>query len=113
MQTAQQAYQQNQKEIFDTTMVESMLNTVRQDSIVDRYLGDLMKAQDRLGRLLFLLYWHSEDFADRYGEQDMPELEDTIRNAFEGLGDLVLFLKQKTVEPATLGEPRLEEAARN
>jgi len=29
----------------------------------------------------------------------MPELEDSLRNAFEGLGDVVLFLKQKTIEP--------------
>jgi hypothetical protein len=29
----------------------------------------------------------------------MPELEDSLRNAFEMLGDVILFLKQKTIEP--------------
>jgi hypothetical protein len=116
MQVAQEAQQAGQKEIFDTAMIGSMLKSVRQDSIVDRYLGDLMKALDRLGRIIFMFYWHNEEFADRYGKQDMPELEDTIRNSFEVLGDLVLFLKQKTIEPneggIELGEPDIEDSAR-
>ncbi len=47
----------------------------------------------------FLFYWHNEEFADRYGKGDMPELENTLRNAFEMLGDLILFLKEKDVSP--------------
>jgi hypothetical protein len=98
---------------------------VRQDSIVDRYLGDLMKALDKLGRIMFMFYWHQEEFEDRYGKQDLPELEDSLRNAFEVLGDVVLFLKEKTVGggpgafnatgvgPSDAGEPNLNEAARN
>jgi hypothetical protein len=31
----------------------------------------------------------------------MPELEDNLRNSFEQLGDLLLFLKQKTIESST------------
>jgi hypothetical protein len=115
MQTAQRAQQDGQKEVFDTAMISSMLKAVRKDSLVDRFLGDLMKALDRLGRIMFMFYWHNEEFMDRYGKQDMPELEDTLRNAFEVLGDLCLFLKQKTIEPMAdeVGEPKLEEAARN
>jgi len=114
MQTAQQAAQSGQQDVFDTALISSMLKSVRQDSIVDRYLGDLMKALDRLGRILFMFYWHNEEFKDRYGKQDLPELEDTLRNSFEILGDLVLFLKQKTIDPM-LGDtnPDIEDAARN
>jgi hypothetical protein len=79
-------------------MISGLLKVVRQDGLVDRYLGDLMKALDKLGRILFLFYWHSDEFEDRYGKQDLPELEDTLRNSFEVLGDLVLFLKEKTVQ---------------
>jgi len=67
--------------------------------MVDRYMGDLMKGMDRLGRILFLYYWHGEEFEDRFGKQDMPELEDGLRNAFEGVGDIILVLKRKAVEP--------------
>lgn len=104
MQVASQGQQQGQKEIFDTTMVASLLRAIREDTIVDRYLGDLVKALDRLGRILFQFYWHNDQFRDRYGKQDMPELEDTIRNSFEVLGDLVLFLKEKTIGPLSPGE---------
>lgn len=125
MQVAQQASQSGQKEVFDTAMIGGMLKAVRQDSLVDRYLGDLMKALDKLGRILFMFYWHQEEFEDRYGKQDLPELEDSLRNAFEVLGDVVLFLKEKTVGggPGALnstgvgavdaGEPNIQEAARN
>jgi len=117
MQVAQQAGQTGQKEVFDTAMLSSMLKAVREDSIVDRYLGDLMKALDRLGRILFMFYWHNEEFTGRYGKQDLPELEDTLRNAFEVMGDLVLWLKEKTISPlgtsVEAGVPGIDEAARN
>ena len=115
LQQVQQASQTGQKEVFDTSMLGTMLNAVRQSSIVDRYLGDLMRALDRVGRLLFMFFWHNEEFADRYGKADMPELEDTLRNTFEGVGDLVLFLKAKSVQPLSgaSNEPTIEEAARN
>ena len=116
MQVAQQAQQTGQKEVFDTAMISSMLKAVRNDSLVDRYIGDLMKALDRLGRILFMFYWHAEEFADRYGKQDIPELEDTLRNAFEVLGDLVLFLKEKTIDSGMsnmLGEPDIEDVSRS
>lgn len=97
--TIQQAMQTGQKEVFDTAMIGSMLKAVRDDTMIDRYLPDLIKGMDRIGRILFMFYWHGDKFADRYGKMDMPELEDSLRNAFEQLGDTILFLKQKTIEP--------------
>ena len=113
--TAQQAASEGQKEVFDVSMVSSLLKTVRQDSLIDRYLGDLMKALNSLGRILFLFYWHQEEFEDRYGKSDMPELEDSIRNSFESLGDVTLFLKEKTIESPFEqgGDIGLDESARN
>jgi hypothetical protein len=44
----------------------------------------------------------------------MPELEDSLRNSFEALGDVTLFLKEKTVEsPFDSGDVNLEETSRN
>lgn len=98
-QQVMQAAQTGQKEVLDTAAIGSILKAVRDDTMIDRHLGDLMKGLDRLGRILFSFYWHGEEFQERYGKQDMPELEDGLRNSFEALGDTVLFLKQKTVEP--------------
>jgi len=114
VQTAQQASQSGQKEVFDTAMISGMIKSVRQDSIVERHLSDLVDALDALGRLLMNFYWHNEEFSDRYGKADMPELEDSLRNAFESLGDVTLFLKEKTIEsPFGQGDISLEETARN
>lgn len=95
---AQTAVQGGQKEVFDTAMIKNLVKAVRQNDLVDKYLGDLMKAEDRLGRILLLFYWHQEEFGDRYGKKELPEMEDSLRNSFEMLGDLVLFLKEKTVQ---------------
>lgn len=99
MQSAQQAGQMGQKEVFDTAVLSSLLKSVRQDSLLNKYQQDLLTAMDRLGRILFLFYWHNDEFVDRYGKSDTPELEDSIRNSFESIGELVLFLKEKDVEP--------------
>jgi len=114
MQDAAAAGQMGQKEVFDTSMISGLLRAVRQDTLVDRYMGDLMKALDRLGRILFQFYWHNDEFMDRYGKSDMPELEDTLRNAFEVIGDLVLFLKEKDVNAMPgmeLSSPTVEQTA--
>lgn len=94
-----QAAATGQKEVFDTAMIGSMLKAVRDDTMIDRYLPDIIKGIDRLGRIIFMFYWHQDRFAERYGKQDLPELEDSLRNAFETTGDVALFLKQKTIEP--------------
>lgn len=112
MQTAQQAGQNGQKEVFDTAMISGMLKSVRQDSLVERYLSTLVECVDALGRLLFNFYWHQEEFEDRYGKSDMPELEDSIRNAFESVGDVTLYLKEKTIEsPFDDGDIDLDDVA--
>lgn len=114
-QLAQQAAGAGTRELFDTAAIGTLLGSVRQDSIVDRYLPDLFKALDSLGRLFVNFFWHAEEFEDRYGKQDLPELEDSIRNTFDSLGDVLLFLKQKTIDPfaAVNSEPDLGAAGRN
>lgn len=117
-QVAQQAQQTGQKEVFDTAMLSSLTKVVHPENMVDKDLGNIAKTLNTLGRMLFMFYWHNEEFQDRYGKKDLPELEDTLRNAFEMLGDLLLYLKQKTVD-TVFGtnlsniSPNIQGAARN
>lgn len=97
--TAQMAGQTGQKDVFDASVMTTMLRNMRDDQLIDRFIPALARAMDAVGRLLYQFYWHQEDFAERYGDRDMPEMEDSLRNLFEGLGDAVLKLKQKTVDP--------------
>jgi hypothetical protein len=109
MQQAQQAGQSGQKELFDTSMLSSLAKGMRPQSRVQEWSKDLIQAMDRLGRILLLFYWHNDEFADRYGKNDLPDLEDAIRNAFDALGEVALFLKEKDIEP--LGGLQMGEAS--
>jgi len=98
-QQVMQAASTGQKEVLDTSLLSNLLKGTQNDTLIDRHLPDLMKGLDSLGRLLFNLYWHHDKFEDRYGSNNLPELEDAMRNSFESMGDVTLELKQKTVEP--------------
>lgn len=95
---AQNAAQQGQKEILDTSIISGLVKLTDVDTRVDSYIGDLLLGLDRIGRILFMYYWHNEKFRDRYGQEDMAKLEDSLRNVFSSLGELTLFLKQKTID---------------
>jgi hypothetical protein len=94
---AEQAANAGQKQIFDHSSIGGLAKIYDTAAIVDSYVPELMKSLDRLGRILFLFYWKNEDFAERYGSEDLAEMEDTIRGVFKSYGDLVLQLRQKTI----------------
>jgi len=104
MRAVQQAANSGQREVLDTSLLSQLLKGTQDDMLIDRYLGDLMKGLDRKGRLLFNFYWHNEQFADRFGDRDLPALEDVLRNSFTADGELILKLKQKAIAPDT-GQP--------
>ena len=97
-QTAVQAGQAGQKQVFDHSVIGGLAKMYDIGAVVDTYVPDMMQALDKLGRVLFLFYWKNEEFVERYGAEDMAELEDTIRGVFKNFGDLVLKLKQKAIE---------------
>ena len=99
MQAAEQAAQSGEKEVMDVGVLASLVKAVDVNRFSDKYLKDLTRGLDRVGRLLFLYYWHYDKFADRYGKDEMEELESALQNTFKAVGDTVLFLKKKTIEP--------------
>lgn len=95
----QQSMESGQQEVIDTTVISNMLKTVNDDEMVDKYMGPMLRGLDALCRVLFFFYWHGEEFADRFGKQDLPELEDSLRNAVDQVGDVAIFLRKKSVDP--------------
>lgn len=95
---ANQAAQAGQKNIFDHASVGGLSKIYDTGAVLDSYVPELMKALDRLGRILFLFYWKNEDFAERYGSNDLAEMEDLIRNVFKSFGELVLQLRKKAID---------------
>lgn len=93
----QEAAQSGQKELFEANVLATIINATSDDTIITRYLGDLVRGMDRCGRILLTLYWRNKYFEERYGRESIPELEDGLRNNFDTLGDLVLLLKTRDV----------------
>ena len=84
---------------FEVSMLASLLRGTRRTDLIDKYLPDLMKGLDRLARILYLSYWHKDAFEERYGNDDLDELRESLKSALESAGDVTLFLKQKSVAP--------------
>lgn len=94
----QSAATDGKRDVFDVGMLSSMLMVASDDRLIEQWVPDLVKGMDRIGRLLFLFYWHYDKFEDRFGAQDLPELEEFLRTSFDLLGKLILFLKNKNVQ---------------
>jgi hypothetical protein len=82
---------------MDVGVLKLLAKTHSPLMLVDECIPDMLRALDKVGRLLFLFYWHNEEFKSRYGSEEMRELEDGLRNVFQMLGDMSLFLMRKTV----------------
>ena len=95
---AEQAAAAGQKNVFEHAAIGGLSKLYDSASVIDSYVPELTKALDRLGRILFLFYWKNEEFAERYGEEDLAELEDMIRGVFKSFGDLVLKLREKAID---------------
>lgn len=97
MDSALQASQAGQKQVFDHSTVGGLSRLYDVSSVIDSYVPEMLKSLDRVGRILFLFYWKNEEFVERYGDNDLSEMEDTIRGVFQSFGKLINMLKQKSM----------------
>ena len=95
MELFQMSEETGQRSIFEHGIVGSLVKTHDADDIVTKYLPDLRQGLDKIGRILFLLHWKPEDFQERYGADDLAELENMLVSNFKSFGELVLDLIKK------------------
>jgi hypothetical protein len=95
---AVQLAESGQKEIFDTHTIASLAKHVSVDDKILDYVPSLIEAVDRLGRIIFLLNWDTDEFIDLYGRADLTSLSELINSVFKNLGELVIFLKRRSPE---------------
>lgn len=109
LQVVDQAAQTGQKEVFDAAALSSLIKSHNPTDLVDRFLPTVTSGMDRIGRMLFLIYWHYTDFEERYGEKDLAEFIDNLKAVFEQLGDVVIFAKKQTLsgDPEHYGMERM------
>ena len=109
--TPEQLYALSQKRgignLFEHGVVGSLVKTYDSIALVDKYIPDLEKALDKLGRIVFLLSWKPEDFIKAYGADDQSELENKLLSNFKALGELVIELLLKSTNP-NQGSPGLK-----
>jgi hypothetical protein len=84
------------KEVMDVSVLKALAANGSPNRMVEDYMQDLLLAMDRIGRILFMFYWHYNQFKDQYGQEKMSELEDSLRDNFQNLSDLTLFLHKST-----------------
>lgn len=84
------------KDVMDVSVLKALAANGSPNRMVDDYMQDLLLAMDRIGRILFMFYWHYNQFKDQYGQEKMSELEDSLRDNFQNLSDLTLFLHKST-----------------
>lgn len=94
---ANQAAGKGIKEVFDVSVLSGLVDVADMSEIRKDYVTQMIQGMDSVGRMLFLYYWHKDEFENRYGDIDMKNLENTLRTVFESTGDLILFLREKTV----------------
>jgi hypothetical protein len=90
--------------LADAGALVSLSSMSNIDTLVESYMSDLEKALDKLGRMLFLYWWKSDKFIEKYHDSDLQETEDSIRNIFRGLGDLIHKFKTKKMNISSLVE---------
>lgn len=97
IQSINEAAKKGVKEVLDTKILAELAKSAYPlDKAVD-YLPIFMKSIDKLGRLLFLFYWHNDSFEERYGKQNLAQIEDSLKDNLQSLGDLVIYLKEKDI----------------
>jgi len=84
------------KDVMDVSVLKALAANGSPSRMVEDYMQDLLLALDRIGRILFMFYWHYNQFKDQYGQEKMSELEDSLRDNFQNLSDLTLFLHKST-----------------
>ncbi len=103
--TINRASQIGQREVFDCAVLSRLIEAHNAPDLVERYLPTIISGMDRLGRLLFLIHWHYQEFRDRWGKEDLTEFIDNVGSTFESLGDIVDFGSRKTLsgDPESYG----------
>lgn len=98
IQQANQLAESGQKEVFDTHSIATLARYVSPETKVSDYMPDFISCLDKLGRMLFLVYWETDKFEQMYGRSELPEMTELLSNVFRNLGDLIIFLKRKSPE---------------
>ena len=97
MEQVQRAADSGVKEIFDVSVMKTLVSTSRPEALIGDYTSTILKMMDRLCRMLFLGYVQEDDFKTQYGDDKYEEYMETIRNSMDDLSELFVFVSTRSV----------------
>lgn len=92
MNQAMQAANKGQRDVFNT---KSILSIVNKDQSGD--MGPIIKCMDSLGRRYLAFCWQREAMNDQYGAADASDIEDSLLENFEGLGEMTIAMYERDI----------------
>lgn len=93
MQQAMQAAQTGQRDVFNASSIKSIAN---RDQAGD--MGPILKAMNSLGQRYLAFVWQRESMNDQYGAADAGDIEDSILENFEGLGEMIIAMYERDLK---------------
>jgi hypothetical protein len=101
------AAKSGEKSMFDTAVLVSLVRRHDIGAAIDELISPATLGIDSWCRALFLLYAHRQAFEDKYGTEDVPQLEDALENLIKESGEVLLILKKQSTEAESgLAEPK-------
>ena len=85
------------KEVFDVTIMKSLVETSRPDVLLGDYYTTMVKMLDKLSRMLFLAYAKEDDFKSQFGDDKYAEFVETLKNSMNDLAELFIFIRSRGV----------------
>ena len=82
-------------EILDTSGLETIAKMDDLGQFNKDVYKSFLETTDDLGRKLAAIYWHKEQFDEKYGD-DLEDIISSIRQAFLRSGDFLSFLSEKS-----------------
>ena len=79
-------------EVFDGSILASLADKTSLSDVALEYIPDMEKAVDKIGRLLFLLWWQYDKFREKYAPSELVVLESDLRGLMSKLGQLTYKL---------------------
>lgn len=101
MQLAEQSADQGNRTVFDHAMIGGLSKLFDIRTALRSYVPRIREAEDRLGRVLFMLNWHNEEFTDISGETELSMREDELRSSFKQVSRLSNWLEDSASDKGT------------
>ena len=95
VQEASRVAEEGTKDVFDVKVLQRLVDKADIADIKKDFLKKIYQGMDAQGRLLFVLYWKSEDFREEHGDEEYETLEDMLKSNFKTTGKLVMLLREK------------------